>query len=66
MKVGDLVRARSDLFTDKDAVSKDTIGIITKKTRTGQSSVTWVVKFPNATYMTVFPWQDLEVISETR
>jgi len=65
MKVGDLVRARSDLFTDKDAVSKDTIGIITKKNRTGQSSVTWVVKFPNATYMTVFPWQDLEVINES-
>ena len=65
MKVGDLVRARSDLFTDKDAVSKDTIGSITKKTRTGQSSVTWVVKCPNATYMTVFPWQDLEVISDT-
>ena len=65
MKVGDLVRARSDLFTDKDAVSKDTIGIITKKTRTGQSSVTWVVKFPNTTYMTIFPWQDLEVINES-
>ena len=65
MKVGDLVRARSDLFTDKDAVSKDTIGIITKKNRTGQSSVTWVVKFPNTTYMTVFPWQDLEVINES-
>ena len=65
MKVGDLVRARSDLFTDKDAVSKDTIGIITKKNRTGQSSVTWVVKFPNATYMTVFPWQELEVINES-
>tara|TARA_R100001129_G_scaffold139297_2_gene100581 strand:- start:135 stop:332 length:198 start_codon:yes stop_codon:yes gene_type:complete len=65
MKVGDLVRARSDLFTDKDAVSKDTIGIITKKNRTGQSSVTWVVKFPNTTYMTVFPWQELEVINES-
>ena len=65
MKVGDLVRARSDLFTDKDAVAKDTIGIITKKNRTGQSSVTWVVKFPNTTYMTVFPWQDLEVINES-
>ena len=65
MKVGDLVRARSDLFTDKDAVSKDTIGIITKKNRTGQSSVTWVVKFPNTTYMTIFPWQDLEVINES-
>ena len=65
MKVGDLVRERSDLFTDKDAVSKDTIGIITKKNRTGQSSVTWVVKFPNTTYMTVFPWQELEVINES-
>ena len=65
MKVGDLVRARSDLFTDKDAVSKDTIGIITKKNRTGQSSVTWVIKFPNTTYMTVFPWQELEVVNES-
>ena len=65
MKVGYLVRARSDLFTDKDAVSKDTIGIITKKNRTGQSSVTWVVKFPTTTYMPVFPWQEWEVINES-
>ena len=66
MKVGDLVKARSDLGDDQGVVKKGVVGIITKRTRTGQSSITIVVKFPKSTYMTCFAWQELEVISESR
>ena len=63
MKPGDLVRARSDLDDNQGFVKKGMVGIVTKRTQTGQSSVTIVVKFPNSTYITCL-WQELEVISE--
>ena len=65
MKVGDLVRARQDLDDNQGFVKKDMVGVITKRTQTGQSSCTIVVKFPNSTYITCL-WQELEVISESR
>ena len=65
MKVGDLVRARTDLDDNQGFVEKGVVGIITKRTQTGQSSCTIVVKFPNSTYITCL-WQELEVISESR
>jgi len=66
MKVGDLVGARFDLFDSKAIVSKDDIGIIAKKTRVGQSSVYWVVKFSKSMYQTYFAWSELEVVNESR
>lgn len=69
MKVGDLVRAcihLDDTYVDDWTVPKGTVGVVTKMTRTGQSTLTVVVKFPNTTYMTCFAWQELEVISEGR
>jgi hypothetical protein len=63
VKVGDLVRARSDLDDNQGFVPKGEVGIITKRTQTGQSSCTIVVKFPNSTYITCL-WQELEILSE--
>ena len=65
MQVGDLVRARHDLDDNQGFVKKGMVGIVTKKTQTGQSSCTIVVKFPRSTYITCL-WQELEVISESR
>ena len=65
MKVGDLVRARFDLDDNQGYVEKGVVGIVTKRTQTGQSTVTLVIKFPRSTYITC-RWQELEVISESR
>ena len=69
MKVGDLVRASIHLdatYMDDWSVPKGTVGVITKMTRPGQSTLTVVVKFPSTTDMTCFAWQELEVVSESR
>ena len=65
MKVGDLVRARFDIDDNQGLVEKGVVGIVTKRTQTGQSSCTIVVKFPRATYITCL-WQELEIVSESR
>lgn len=66
VKVGDLVRARLDLFDENSVIPEGDIGIITKRIREGQSWVHWTVKFSKSMYQTNFAWGELEVISENR
>jgi len=66
MKVGDLVRTRTDLDDNQGFIEKGAVGVVTKLTqpRPGVAVGTAVIKFPRSTYITC-RWQELEVISES-